>query len=49
MLTMVSTYAWTNVNRVRWRNNCNVDEVDVVVLMKTITNIYSKDDLTQKV
>ena len=30
-----------NVNRVKWHNNCNGDEVDTIVLMKTIKTIYS--------
>ena len=28
-----------NVNRVKWHNNCNGDEVDTIVLMKTIKTI----------
>ena len=30
-----------NVNRAKWHNNCNGDEVDTIVLMKTIKTIYS--------
>ena len=30
-----------NVNRVKWHNNCYGDEVDTIVLMKTIKTIYS--------
>ena len=30
-----------NVNRVRWHDNCNVDEVETIVLIEIIKNIYS--------